>query len=55
MNKLDWLPGVETYGEGIFITINNDKLNKWESRQRHYELGMEVAHRKLYKERDLPE
>ncbi|WP_428912073.1 DrmB family protein [Niallia sp. Krafla_26] len=53
--KLDWLLGVETYGEGIFITINNDLLEDWESKRRQYEIGMEVAHKKIYKERDFPD
>ncbi|MDG3044887.1 hypothetical protein OE903_17070 [Bacillus sp. B6(2022)] len=26
----DWLPGVETYGEGIFLTLNTEKLDEWE-------------------------
>ncbi|ASK64220.1 hypothetical protein CFK37_19750 [Virgibacillus phasianinus] len=54
-NKPNWLPGVETYGEGIFLTINNDKLNKWENKFRGYEKSMESAHKKMYQERDLPD
>lgn len=54
-NKLDWLPGVETYGEGIFITLRKEKLNKWENEHKDYGAGMEKAHRNLYKERNIPE
>lgn len=27
---LDWLPALELYGEGVFITLNNEYLVKWE-------------------------
>jgi hypothetical protein len=53
--KSDWLPGVESYGEGIFLTINNEKLKKWEKENQSYESGMEIAHKKMYKERDFPD
>lgn len=29
--KLDWLPGIEVRGEGIFIELNSDKLIDWEN------------------------
>lgn len=51
---LPWLPGVETYGEGIFITLDNDKLKKWEDNNQDYGLGMQEAHKKRYKERNIP-
>ncbi|WP_053217024.1 DUF1998 domain-containing protein [Virgibacillus senegalensis] len=54
-DKLSWLPGVETYGEGIFLTINEDKLKLWEDKYASYEKSMEAAHKKIYKERDMPE
>ena len=28
--KIDWLPCVETKGEGIFITLNEEKIREWE-------------------------
>ncbi|MCH7561047.1 MAG: DUF1998 domain-containing protein [Thaumarchaeota archaeon] len=28
--KIDWLPCVETRGEGIFFTLNEDKIKEWE-------------------------
>ena len=28
--KIDWIPGVETRGEGIFFTLDEDKLQEWE-------------------------
>ncbi|CCO08062.1 DUF1998 domain-containing protein [Desulforamulus hydrothermalis] len=27
--KIDWLPAVEVYGEGIFIMFNTDELSRW--------------------------
>lgn len=28
-NKQSWLPAVETLGEGVFIALNRDQLDKW--------------------------
>ncbi|WP_100011631.1 DrmB family protein [Lentibacillus sediminis] len=53
--RLNWLPGVETYGEGIFLTLNNDRLKDWERKFEEYENSVERAHRKIYLERDMPE
>jgi hypothetical protein len=53
--KMDWLPGVESYGEGIFLTIDNDELKKWEEVNDSYGRGMEIAHKKMFKERDFPD
>jgi hypothetical protein len=52
--KLNWLPGVETFGEGIFITLNNDQLKQWENENQDYGLGMQEAHLKRYRDRDVP-
>lgn len=30
--KIDWLPCVETKGEGIFIILNEEKIREWEKR-----------------------
>ncbi|AUS88193.1 hypothetical protein LBYS11_18615 [Lysinibacillus sp. YS11] len=54
-SNLDWLPGVETYGEGIFITLKKEKLTEWENEHKDYGIGMERAHRNIYKERNIPE
>ena len=29
---LDWLPGIETFGEGVFIRISETFISEWESR-----------------------
>ncbi|MHB9149691.1 MAG: DrmB family protein [Thermoleophilia bacterium] len=29
--KLDWLPGVELRGEGVFLTLNSETLARWEA------------------------
>lgn len=29
---VDWLPGVETFGEGIFFAVNENYLREWEQR-----------------------
>ena len=31
LGQSDWLPALELYGEGIFFTLNEEKLQKWES------------------------
>lgn len=51
----DWLPGVETYGEGIFLTLNTEKLDEWEETKGDYAAVVEGAHQNMYKERDVPE
>lgn len=30
-STLDWLPAIELFGEGIFFTLDNEKLSNWES------------------------
>jgi hypothetical protein len=30
---LDWLPGIEVFGEGIFFALKQDRLTTWEKRQ----------------------
>ena len=34
--KLDWLPAVELLGEGIFISLNEERLEAWEKSQEKY-------------------
>lgn len=31
LGKTDWLPAIELFGEGIFFTLNGEKINEWES------------------------
>src|SRR5262249_31531476 len=33
LQKLDWLPAIEVRGEGIFLTLNEDALRKWEAQE----------------------
>lgn len=30
--SLPWLPGLEIYGEGVFLTLSEDRLRSWEQR-----------------------
>lgn len=30
--KKNWLPGIEVYGEGIFLALDNAAVNRWEQR-----------------------
>lgn len=32
VNPLDWLPAIEIRGEGIFLSLNQEKLAKWEQK-----------------------
>ncbi|MDX8152086.1 DUF1998 domain-containing protein [Patulibacter brassicae] len=29
--QIDWLPAIEVYGEGLFLRLNEDALQKWEA------------------------
>jgi hypothetical protein len=53
--KLDWLPGVETFGEGIFLSLNENKLSDWESKHHSYGEKLEAVHSNQYRERNIPE
>ncbi|MCZ7558539.1 MAG: DUF1998 domain-containing protein [Bacteroidia bacterium] len=33
--RLGWLPGIEVFGEGIFLTLNEERLRAWEADNRH--------------------
>ena len=39
-NRLDWYPGIELLGEGIFIRLNEDALEKWEKNNIEYYIPM---------------
>lgn len=30
--EINWLPAIKNYGEGIFLTLNEEKVNEWASR-----------------------
>ncbi|MFJ5762788.1 DrmB family protein [Neobacillus sp. NPDC093182] len=53
--NLDWLPGVETYGEGIFFAVNEDYLREWEKRDpvKEYEKNLEHVFNQYYEERRI--
>ncbi|KAA0549793.1 DUF1998 domain-containing protein [Bacillus sp. BGMRC 2118] len=53
--KLDWLPGVESFGEGIFISINENTLKKWEEDNKNLSKEIENAHMNQFRERNVPE
>lgn len=36
----DWLPAIELLGEGIFITLDDKRLNKWELKHKDYYRAM---------------
>ena len=42
---LQWLPGLELYGEGIFLKLNENKLSEWEikNKERYKELASRAA------------
>ncbi|MCT4479103.1 DUF1998 domain-containing protein [Peribacillus frigoritolerans] len=54
-SKLDWLPGVESFGEGIFLSLNEDELTKWEDENLNYATAVRLAHINLYRDRHVPE
>jgi hypothetical protein len=31
VGKLDWLPGIEVFGEGVFLTLDEAALRRWEA------------------------
>lgn len=53
--RLDWLPGVESFGEGIFLSLNEDKLKNWIKENKEYEKSIEFAHMNFYRDRNIPE
>lgn len=53
--KMDWLPGVESYGEGIFLSLNEGALNEWVRKNKKYEQNLEQAHIKSFLDRKVPE
>lgn len=54
-SKLDWLPGVESFGEGIFISINHNALTSWEKVNSLYASSLKGAHRKQFLDKRVPE
>lgn len=53
-SKSDWLPGVESFGEGIFLSLNSESLINWEKKNRDLELDLKSAHQNLFRERKVP-
>ncbi|TFD99518.1 DUF1998 domain-containing protein [Jeotgalibacillus sp. R-1-5s-1] len=53
--NLDWLPGVESFGEGVFISLNETVLKKWESENSPLDSELKNAHINQFKERNVPE
>ncbi|WP_211293509.1 DrmB family protein [Streptomyces cacaoi] len=51
-SRAKWLPAVETYGEGIFLTVDEDHLSSWENlpavreRTRRIEENLEASFQK---------
>ncbi|MEB2275523.1 DUF1998 domain-containing protein [Bacillus sp. ILBB4] len=54
-SKNDWLPGVESFGEGIFISLNEEALSEWENQQSKYANAMKQSHINQFRERNVPE
>lgn len=51
VGKSDWLPAIELFGEGLFFTLNEDILSKWESIPSVRKRANEIEHR--YENSDL--
>ncbi len=53
--KLDWLPGVELRGEGVFVTLDADALKTWEARDSvaEYEEASAAAQRRWFASRGM--
>jgi len=52
---LDWLPGVESFGEGIFLAINEAALKDWENENEEYAKDLKIAHKNHFIDRKIPE
>jgi hypothetical protein len=54
---VEWLPGVETFGEGIFFALNEGHLKEWESRQeiKEYEGNYRHVFNQYYEDRSIPD
>ena len=52
---LDWLPAIELFGEGIFFTLDCEKLEQWESNRNIRRRAQEIEERYNDSEIDLPE
>lgn len=45
VNEADWLPAIELFGEGIFFTLDAEKLKEWESTQALRQRANEIEQR----------
>jgi hypothetical protein len=55
-NEVDWLPGVETFGEGIFFAFKEEKIKDWESKPDiiKYEENYKGVFNQYYDDRSIP-
>jgi hypothetical protein len=53
--QLNWRPGVETHGEGIFLSLKEDTLRRWEEECESYEIEMIKNYQKYCADRNIPE
>jgi hypothetical protein len=51
--RMSWRPGLVTRGEGIFITLNESEVVKWERRVEAAGINMEQAFNKYCEDRNL--
>lgn len=51
--QLSWRPGVETHGEGIFISLNEETLLGWEEESKSYEVEMNKNFQKYCDDRKI--
>ncbi len=35
-NTIDWLPAIEVFGEGVFFSLDEDRLQDWEQKQKDF-------------------
>jgi hypothetical protein len=45
-HELDWLPAVEVFGEGIFLSLDERRLAQWEAQDRIQERARELERRR---------
>ena len=45
VGESDWLPAIELFGEGVFFTLNEAMLSRWEKLDSIQKRAQELAHR----------
>lgn len=54
--ELKWRPGMKTYGEGIFIALNEEEVQKWEREKvADYEKKLYLTYNQYCDDRNIPE